>query len=259
MEFTLRRAVLLLLAIAVHTSLARRLPSGITPCSRNEPDLNACALRNGRLAIPILLKGIPSYGLPPFDPLRISEIRIDDPSSGRQVALDLTMRDVDIVGLRDISLDSISIDLSRKQASWSCSIPRVSLFGNYNASGRVLLLPIKGFGKMNITLDDLRLKYKFDYNLAQRGKDGLERINVIDNNLEFEVKQRAYLDLENLFNGERSLSDNTNVFLNENWREMVQELGPPIAQALSAAVTQIMSNLSKSVPFNDIFPDTPVA
>jgi Haemolymph juvenile hormone binding protein (JHBP) len=39
---------------------------------------------------------------------------------------------------------------------WKLKIPRVSLLGKYNVNGKVLVLPIKGNGDMNVTLGGFR-------------------------------------------------------------------------------------------------------
>jgi hypothetical protein len=49
-----------------------------------------------------------------------------------------------------------------------------------------------------------------------------------------------------------------NAFLNENWREMVKDLGPPIVAVLSAATNQVIETVMKHVPYDELFPDTPV-
>jgi Haemolymph juvenile hormone binding protein (JHBP) len=46
-----------------------------------------------------------------------------------------------------------------------------------------------------------------------------------------------------------------NDFLNENWQELTKELGPPIAEALSAATNHRMEALMRLVPAEDIFPE----
>jgi hypothetical protein len=49
--------------------------------------------------------------------------------------------------------------------------------------------------------------------------------------------------------------DRMNDFLNENWQELTKELGPPIAEALSAATNHRMEALMRLVPVDDIFPE----
>lgn len=44
-----------------------------------------------------------------------------------------------------------------------------------------------------------------------------------------------------------------NVFLNENWRDLLIELQPAIEQAFGAAFTEIGQQVLKRVPFNQLF------
>lgn len=64
-----------------------------------------------------------------------------------------------------------------------------------------------------------------------------------------------YIDLKcdcfnKLFTG-----DNANMFLNENWREILHELMPAIEQVFSAAFVQIGEQFLKRIPMNQILLD----
>jgi hypothetical protein len=37
----------------------------------------------------------------------------------------------------------------------------------------------------------------------------------------------------------------------------VNELGPPVAEALNQVLTQIIINIAKTVPYDEVFPDVP--
>lgn len=65
---------------------------------------------------------------------------------------------------------------------------------------------------------------------------------------------RCYIRLENLFNGDKLLGPQMNIFLNENWKEASREVGPSIAKAISEIIYQILSNICELVPYNEIFP-----
>jgi hypothetical protein len=47
-----------------------------------------------------------------------------------------------------------------------------------------------------------------------------------------------------------------NTFLNENWKELVRDLSPPIGEALSQVVQRILTNIFELVPFDEAFPET---
>ena len=47
-----------------------------------------------------------------------------------------------------------------------------------------------------------------------------------------------------------------NTFLNENWRELVRDLAPPVGDAVGQVVNAILSNIFELVPYDEGFPVT---
>lgn len=47
-----------------------------------------------------------------------------------------------------------------------------------------------------------------------------------------------------------------NTFLNENWREVVRDLTPPISEVISEVVKTILANIFELVPYDESFPET---
>nr|CAD7571078.1 unnamed protein product [Timema californicum] len=130
--------------------------------------------------------------------------------------------------------------------------PKLELLSDYEISGRILLLPITGKGKCNVTLSELKS------HIYQKGepvfKNGKMYLN--DSIFEFKMQElgRMYLDLENLFNGDKALGDNMNAFLNENWWELFKELRPALDEALSQVFHNIANRFFLKVPYDIIFP-----
>ncbi|XP_046393777.1 protein takeout-like isoform X2 [Ischnura elegans] len=52
-----------------------------------------------------------------------------------------------------------------------------------------------------------------------------------------------------------TMGDRMNEFMDVNWREVTQELGPPIADALALVVRSIVSGIVEQVPLVNIFPE----
>jgi hypothetical protein len=44
-----------------------------------------------------------------------------------------------------------------------------------------------------------------------------------------------------------------NIFLNENWRIFMEDVGKPAFVALGRIVNQILSNISKRFPYRELF------
>lgn len=44
-------------------------------CKTDDPNLNDCILRRLNLAFPNYAKGLPQYGIPPFDPFKFTNVQ----------------------------------------------------------------------------------------------------------------------------------------------------------------------------------------
>jgi len=47
-----------------------------------------------------------------------------------------------------------------------------------------------------------------------------------------------------------------NSFLNENWREVVRDLAPPVGEALGQALHTLLTDIFELVPYDEAFPET---
>lgn len=64
---------------------------------------------------------------------------------------------------------------------------------------------------------------------------------------------RAYINLENLFNGDKALGQSMNIFLNENWKTIFVEMKPVIDDAIGEIVKNIMNNVFAKYPYQEMF------
>ena len=46
-----------------------------------------------------------------------------------------------------------------------------------------------------------------------------------------------------------------NTFLNENWKEMLDDLSSPIGEALNQVLQTILTNIFELVPYDEAFPE----
>lgn len=60
-------------------------------------------------------------------------------------------------------------------------------------------------------------------------------------------------DLQNLFNGDKLLGDNMNLFLNENWRDVFPEIRGPVFESFGQIVDNVMKNMFAKVPYDELF------
>lgn len=61
------------------------------------------------------------------------------------------------------------------------------------------------------------------------------------------------MNFDNLFNGDQALSDSTNRFLNENWKEILRELKPVLTEAIGGIYKAIGDPIFRKFPYEDLF------
>lgn len=74
------------------------------------------------------------------------------------------------------------------------------------------------------------------------------------NRLRLKVEPESmHFDFSNLFNGDKELGDNMNLFLNENWSEIFGELRGSIATAFAQIFKSITETVFKKYPYAKMF------
>lgn len=231
------------------------LLAGLNRCSIKLPpdQLNACMTKSGNDGIPILSKGNREYKLPSLDPMKIDKIVVDQ--SVGSVGLNLILIDAVATGFKDTMMKNVNFDLASKTVTYEAFIPRLEILSTYNMSGRILLLPISGQGKCNMTLDNVNEKYVYEYKFV-KDKDG-EYYLIPQPHKSFDLTTtRMYLHFDNLFNGDKLLGDNTNNFLNENWAEVLDSVKHIFEATISEIIESTQLKVFSAVPFKDAFLDS---
>lgn len=116
------------------------------------------------------------------------------------------------------------------------------------------------------------IDFKVNFDVTKKGNK--EYITPTSNTFDYTIS-RAYFQLENLFNGDERLGKNSqlnmkvfrlfraclyycigkemSLFLNENWKEVNDEIGKKVAEAIGEVLMQVLANFFKKVSINEIF------
>lgn len=62
-----------------------------------------------------------------------------------------------------------------------------------------------------------------------------------------------YMNMENLFNGDKLLGDTTNQFMDENWRDLFNEIQPAILKAIDIMSFDIVKPIFDKVPYAELY------
>ncbi|KAL1460057.1 hypothetical protein WDU94_011996 [Cyamophila willieti] len=241
------------LDLAFAASISKRAPaSQLKVCKRSVPNYKECFMQSVQAAIPVLMRGVPKVGIHPVDPLFLT--RLDIGQGSGPVSIDLNLKNASIIGLKHAVIKSVKYDIDNYQFSAGFDInDNVEIVGQYSIKGKIMVLPIVGNGNCNITLvrPKLELKELRGKPFVKNGKTYMKLEKVL---ISIAKVEKMHILLENLFNGNKELSDQMNVFLNENWADIIKELMPAIESALEAVVKEIGNRLFTKVPYEEFFP-----
>ncbi|KAG8227708.1 hypothetical protein J437_LFUL007990, partial [Ladona fulva] len=199
-------AVVLLTALAsqmVHGA-APSLPKYISTCKQNDPNLDECFLKSARTTFPNLVNGDAMLKVPVLDPLRIEELRIGEDGSS-SIGLDLAFYKVDFIGLKNTDIRSAKFDKERLSFNFEMYIPKLTVVGPYEVSGKILVLPIRGKGQSNIVLENLNTTWALNGKLMGKSP-GTQRLQITNAVVDIEPKNMK-ISLEGLFGGDGTLDE----------------------------------------------------
>ncbi|XP_050509196.1 circadian clock-controlled protein daywake-like isoform X3 [Diabrotica virgifera virgifera] len=223
----------------------KHLPSYITACKRNDPELNKCCLEQARIALPHIVDGDKRYGIPSFKPMKLEKVSVN---SGN---LKIDLKDIELYGLPDADIQDLAVDLKKQSVKIVFKCPQIVILGKYVMDGKILVLPLNGAGDANVTIDNPVFTYTSDYKLVN--KDGLDYAQLGDRNeLSYDMT-RVYFKFDNLFNGNEQLSKTTHEVANAEWRAVVEEMNPTIKGTVRSIAGLLVNAVASRVPYDWLF------
>lgn len=95
-----------------------------------------------------------------------------------------------------------------------------------------------------------------DYTLRFTGKsvtrNGKVYLKAENLKLSFGLSKMIF-QLSNLYNGDKLLGDNTNLFLNENWKDIFNEIKKSVFSAFAQIAENVLNNMMSKVPYDELF------
>ncbi|RZF36644.1 hypothetical protein LSTR_LSTR012323 [Laodelphax striatellus] len=241
--------VCLCVAALRESAEAKSLPSYVPICKRNDKNLNDCFKKATQVIRPYITKGIPELNIPPIDPLMIPMVMLEQGTPA--VNYKAKLKNLKVFGLRNYMFDNVMIDLTKLQIMGRINIPMIWLEADYDIKGRALVLPIQGNGLFKANLTTVTADVKIETKLIKKkGEDYLEPKSI---STKFNIEQ-ATADFANLFNGDETLSRTTNQFLNDNAKDIVEEVKPAIEAVIAMLAEDIGGKVFATTSFNKLFP-----
>ncbi|KAG7206396.1 hypothetical protein KM043_003758 [Ampulex compressa] len=243
------KILVVMLTVIVAVS-PENLPSSWKTCDKADPKFYTCIADAITDAVTSLAGGLKSFKILPIEPLAVDKIKIaGTPGS---VSVTQEYKNIKLHGLtKGLVLKNYRIDWDKQIWTSESYNPQVDFVGDYKIDGKILLLPITGSGKSNITMYDL-VSQNTIY-CEQYQKDGEEYLRVKKYAIKFSPG-RVTMQFDNLFGGDSVLGEQMNKFINDNSQLLFKELQAPYEESFGLVFAKISNEIFSRVPLSKIFP-----
>uniref|UniRef100_A0A0K8TUP1 Takeout Protein n=1 Tax=Epiphyas postvittana TaxID=65032 RepID=A0A0K8TUP1_EPIPO len=232
---------LVLLVAVVYSGNGESLPSYIKPCQLDDT-FAKCVKEQMVTSLPYFTKGVPELGVPSLDPVNLDDIVID--GNG----LKLSLKDAKLHGLGDADVQDLKLDIDAEKFSLVFTA-NMSVTGQYNIDGRILILPVQGNGDSTIKCDNIRVEIKSKLTHVKDSKG--EHFKLITPNYSYQIGKTTFT-FKNLFNGNKQLSDATHDFANQNWQQLMDDLAPPVIKQIVRTCVKAINKFFNKVTIDQI-------
>ncbi|CAH0721606.1 unnamed protein product, partial [Brenthis ino] len=214
-------------------------PDYIHPCTMTEPDFKECVKKQMIDSLGNFSKGIPELGVNSTDPVNLDDIHIDG------AGLKLKFTNAQMHGLSNSKLTQFDFNFGSEEESIKIGVTaNLSLTAQYIADGQILFLPIKGEG--DALIECYGIEVEFSSKLKRvKGSKG-DHLKLLAPTYKYDIQSTTF-DLKNLFNGNKEIAETTLNFVNKNWKQIMDELAPPVVKQIVKTIVKTINNFFSKV------------
>ncbi|KAF5284910.1 hypothetical protein FQA39_LY16865 [Lamprigera yunnana] len=234
----------------VGTCLGLKLPPDFRRCRRTDSNTDLCLKNAIQSSLPVLAKGLPEFDVDSIDPIRIPSLTIGEGKGAVQVIQ--YYKNVEIHNIKSIIMNNVKSDIKDDGFSIVANglLKNCVFEADYNLNGNILVVPITGNGTCTITLVNTKVTFDITAKVFTRNEKEYLEIKRFDVSLE---PEKAEYNFRNLFNGDPTLGDTMNKILNDNWKDVLDDVKTGYEEALSIIFRRIANLIFKKVPLDEIF------
>ncbi|CAG4993353.1 unnamed protein product [Colias eurytheme] len=212
--------------------------SFIHPCHSYD---SVCLKASAQQAVPFIAAGVPELGMDTLDPMSVPHV------ASHQAGLNIDFRNTVVKGLRHCLVLDLEQESGRITINLQCS---VVLTGDYTLNGNLMDFKIDGNGPYMIIIHDIVVKVVL--HTALRSEGGNTYLTVRNWSHSAHVLTNVNFHFENLLPGNHRLAHTVADLANSNWREIFDEMAPPIVKAIVTKIVRETTKLFNQVPLNEL-------
>ncbi|KAL3282189.1 hypothetical protein HHI36_005383 [Cryptolaemus montrouzieri] len=226
-----------------------KIPDYIHVCRRSDPEVSKCVRESIDFLRPQLKKGIPELNVPGIEPLFIKEVAI---LRGENNNFKAYLRNINVYGASDFEITKLKMNIGKSTFRVGVKIPKLTFNGDYDIDAKILVVPIKGTGKFRANATNCEAQAVLKGDVRTDGS-GIKRL--IFTSFNFAINIGDYnIELDNLFNGDRTLGQAAMDVLHENKQEFIIAALPFINKKASEILLEIANSITNTVDYEELFP-----
>ncbi|XP_073820505.1 uncharacterized protein [Musca autumnalis] len=238
--------IIFCILVVIFPIVLTEFPSNITKCHFAD---NECFKKTAQEVVDKYYSGIPEINLQEFDPLQADDFTLKtNPASA--IKIEISYKNVTFLGMKSMKILSINGSKTNDHFDFDAIIPELIQLADYKINGNILILPIVGSGQSKIVAKNVYFKYSFDMKPIE--KNG-EIYAKLDHTKLFIEMEHVQFNFENLFNGEKTLGETMNNLMNDNWKDVSDELKIPFSKMFSALVKSRLEAVFSKYPIDEYF------
>ncbi|KAK9892739.1 hypothetical protein WA026_021931 [Henosepilachna vigintioctopunctata] len=236
--------IIFLIFVTISLSSAIKLPASFKRCKSNDMTCLKDAIQD---ALPKLKDGLKDLGVPSLSPLVIPKMTI---GAGNIVKLVQNYENSKCYGLSDSIVKEVSLDMDKGKLVIDVEGKLAEMNASYTINGKILILDVYGSGECMIRIEGLKGQFTLD--LETYIKNNNKYLKGTNADLVLHCEQATF-QFDNLFDGNKQLGDNINKVLNDNWKQIYEELSPAYMKSIAISLLNLTNKLFSKIPIQDMF------
>ncbi|XP_066255610.1 protein takeout-like [Euwallacea similis] len=233
---------------------AVHLPPEIEKCSKSDPNFIECMKRTIRDTLVFLKNGNKELGFSTIDPFYVEKLELIADSK-TSVKLNQKYEHIYMYGFTTSEIRKFSLDYGvpgKTPCKWEIEIytPASRMEADYELNGQVLLFPINGKGRCNVTLERLLNKHVAQCELYTKKEK--THLRLKDYTIEM-TAESCHFDFPNLIPGNEQISKEVSKTVNENSLEIFKDVKNGFEQMLSSLHQNAANNVFSKIPEEELF------
>ncbi|XP_026744591.1 protein takeout-like [Trichoplusia ni] len=214
----------------------------ITPCFEYD---SACLTRTSNILYKMSVAGDPSLNIENLDPM--FQKRID----GNLATIKYTFHNTTLKGFNECTVVNSKLNLKKSTLKFDLFCPTFKMYGQYDVTGRLIVVPMEGNGDYSILCKDYNIHIDTEIKFIE--KNGVRYMAYKTFKVDGDLEGKMVTELTNLFNGQyEELAAFVLRFINTNWKPVSKELQGPVFYANVRRLIKNFNKFLKRIPFDQL-------